>query len=409
MLPIFRSITLVFLVSLSCVANSAGTRAVPGDLALTEVVDIGTSIVAARHAGDGSNRLFIVRQSGYILIYDLDKDTLLSTPFLDIDALVLSGGERGLLGLAFDPDFATNDYFFVNYTDNSGDTVIARYKVSTGDPDIADPGSASIVLNIAQPFSNHNGGDIQFGPDGYLYIGTGDGGSGGDPGDRSQNPMNLLGKMLRIDVSTARAVQGTEVCGGGVGYSIPGDNPFDGDDGTCDEIWALGLRNPWRFSFDRLTGDLFIGDVGQGTWEEIDFQASESSGGENYGWRCYEGDHAYNTSGCGPQGDYDGPILEYSHSLGYSVTGGYRYRGSIPGLYGNYVYADYGTGRVWFANNDGGPWTATEWGVTAPGVSSFGEDESGELYLLLLGGNVYRFESELGEVAFEDGFEEIPQ
>jgi glucose/arabinose dehydrogenase len=231
--------------------------------------------IAITHAGDGSDRIFITLQGGQIMIYDGAQ--LLSKPFLDITSQVItSGGEQGLLSAAFHPNYTNNGFFFVNYTDTNSETVIARYSVSS-DPDVADPNSAFILLRIAQPFGNHNGGQLQFGLNGLLYIGMGDGGSGGDPRDNAQNLGTLLGKMLRIDVD------------GGVSYAIPLDNPFLGTPNAREEIWALGLRNPWRFSFDRLTGDLFIGDVGQSSWEEVDFQPGNSPGGENYGWRLMEG------------------------------------------------------------------------------------------------------------------------
>jgi glucose/arabinose dehydrogenase len=303
--------------------------------------------VAITHSGDGSGRLFIVLQTGQILVYDGSQ--VLPVPFLDISTLVSTGGERGLLSVAFHPNYATNGLFYVNYTDTQGDTVIAQYTVSD-DPNIADPDSAAILLTIAQPFSNHNGGQLQFGPDGYLYIGVGDGGSAGDPDDNAQNLGTLLGKMLRIDVDS------------GVPYTIPPDNPFVGDPEARDEIWAFGLRNPWRFSFDRLTGDLFIGDVGQDSWEEVNFQTATSSGGENYGWRLMEGNQCFNPPTDCNDGTLTLPILEYNHSLGCSITGGYRYRGTqIPQLEGTYVVGDFCSGRIWGANDAGsGGWSAIE-------------------------------------------------
>ena len=319
------------------------------------------------HAGDGSDRLFITLQAGRIVIYDGVQ--ILATPFLDISGLVSSGGERGLLGLAFHPNYASNGFFYVNYTDAAGDNVIARYSVS-GDPDLADPTSAFVLLTILQPFSNHNSGQLQFGPDGYLYIGVGDGGSGGDPQNKAQDLGSLLGKILRIDVD------------GGVPYAIPADNPYVGIAGALDEIWVSGLRNPWRFSFDRLTDDLFVGDVGQSSWEEVDFQPAGSAGGENYGWRLMEGKSCFNPSTNCNNGTLTLPILVYDHNVGCSVTGGYRYRGSNnPDLDGYYVYGDYCTGRIWGAKEDGmGGWTTTELTDTNFLISTFGEDESGELY-----------------------------
>jgi hypothetical protein len=299
---------------------------------------------------------------------------ILSPPFLDISSLVSSGGERGLLGVAFHPDYAHNGLFYVNYTNIAGDTVVARYSVSA-DPDLADPGSASILLTISQPFSNHNGGQLQFGPDGYLYIGVGDGGSGGDPGNRAQDLGLLLGKILRIDVDVDKNAADL--------YYIPLDNPFVGPgDGALDEIWAWGLRNPWRFSFDRLTGDLFIADVGQNSWEEVDFQPDTSTGGENYGWRLMEGNSCYNPPTSCNDGTLTLPILVYDHSAGCAVTGGYRYRGSKnPDLYGLYLYGDYCSGRIWGAQEDGlGGWSSRVLLDTNFSISSFGEDESGEIY-----------------------------
>jgi glucose/arabinose dehydrogenase len=281
-----------------------------------------------------------------------------------------------LLGVAFHPDYAANGYFYVNYTrQGDGATVIARYQRSVANPDLADLASAQILLTIAQPYSNHNGGQLRFGPDGYLYIGTGDGGSANDPQNRAQDLGTLLGKMLRIDVNT------------GAPYAVPAGNPFvnDGNPGTLGEIWAYGLRNPWRFSFDRSTGDLFIGDVGQDAWEEIDFQAAGTGAGANYGWRVMEGAHCTGLGG-GPacfDPSLTPPILEYGHDVGCSVTGGYRYRGAAsPALAGYYLYADYCSGRMWGATWSGaGPWTTVQLLQTGFSVSTFGEDEAGEIYV----------------------------
>jgi hypothetical protein len=268
----------------------------------------------------------------------------------------------------------------VNYTNTEGDTVIARYTVS-GYPNVADQNSALVLLKTTQPFQNHNGGQLQFGPDGYLYIGMGDGGSGGDPQNNAQNPGMLLGKMLRIDID------------GGVPYAIPASNPFVGNPEVLDEIWAFGLRNPWRFSFDRETGDLFIGDVGQGSWEEVNFQPATSPGGENYGWRLMEGTHCYNPSTNCNDGALTLPIIEYDHSAGCSVTGGYRYRGiRIQDLFGVYLYADYCTGLIWGATEDGnGGWMVRELLDTDFRITTFGEGETGEIYLADFGsGTIYQ-------------------
>ena len=341
--------------------------------------------VGITNAGDGSGRLFIVLQGGRFVIFDGMQ--VLSSPFLDISSLVSFGGERGLLGLAFHPDYAANGFFYVNYTNTAGETVIARYSVS-GDPNLADPASAKILLTASQPFANHNGGQLQFGPDGYLYIGLGDGGSGGDPQNNGQNLGTLLGKILRIDVDVVD--DNREF------YYIPPDNPFVGPgDGALDEIWAWGLRNPWRFSFDRSTGDMFIADVGQSSWEEVNFQPANSTGGENYGWRLMEGNNCFNPASNCNNGSLTLPILVYDHSAGCSVTGGYRYRGSKnPDLYGLYLYGDYCSGLIWGAQEDGlGGWNTTVLLDTNFLISTFGEDESGEIYfadLSATNGTIYR-------------------
>jgi glucose/arabinose dehydrogenase len=314
--------------------------------------------VAITHAGDSSNRLFITLQEGQIVIYNGTQ--VLPTPFLDINSLVSCCGEQGLLSVAFHPNYPSNGFFYVNYTNNAGDTVIARYTVSA-DPNTANPNSAVILLTIPQPFTNHNGGQLQFGSDGYLYIGTGDGGSSGDPEDNGQDVETLLGKVLRIDVDN------------GLPYAIPPDNPFVTDPAGLDEIWAFGLRNPWRLSFDRLTGDLWIADVGQSNWEEVNLQPATSAGGENYGWRLMEGKHCFNPSTNCNDEILTLPILEYSHSFGCSITGGYRYRGTqIPYHYGTYFYGDYCSGRIWGATADGnGEWISTELLDTALRISTF--------------------------------------
>jgi glucose/arabinose dehydrogenase len=262
--------------------------------------------VAITHAGDGSGRLFITQLSGQILIFD--DNQILPEPFLDIGSLVSTGGERGLFSVSFHPEYTNNGFLFVNYTDINGDTVVARYSVSA-EPNVTDSDSAFILLTVPQPFKNHNGGQLQFGPDGFLYIGMGDGGSGGDPSNNAQTLSNLLGKILRIDVD------------GGSPYSIPADNPFTGEPGASAEIWALGLRNPWRFSFDRVTGDFFVADVGQSNLEEVNYQPVDSQGGENYGWRLMEGSECFNPSVNCNNGMLTLPILEYDHSLGCSIRG----------------------------------------------------------------------------------------
>jgi glucose/arabinose dehydrogenase len=357
-------------------ASSDSTLALP----LVQIASSLVKPVGITNAADGSGRLFITLQDGRILIWDGTQ--VLPTPFLNIDPIVNSNGsEQGLLGLAFHPDYESNGFFYVNYSDNTGgDTIVARYSVSAADPNVANPASALILMEIDQPFSNHNGGQVLFGPDGYLYIGMGDGGSAGDPFNNGQNPSALLGKMLRVDVDGGG---NPPDCGGaGANYTIPADNPLvDGPGGSCDEIWHLGLRNPWRFTFDRLLGHMFIGDVGQDSWEEVDRQPVASAGGENWGWRCYEGKHPFNTQGCGPAEDYDGPILEYSHALGCSITGGYVYRGpEVPGLGpGTYTYADFCSGRIWGARLQQGKWRNRQLMDTPYNISTFGEMENGTL------------------------------
>lgn len=347
-----------------------------------QLVEIATGLLRPlylTHAGDGSGRLFIVGQYGQILI--VRDGQVLDRPFLDVSNIISrDASERGLLGLAFHPDYEQNGQFFINYTDSQGDTAIARYIVSSDNPDAAAPDSGQIILSINQPFANHNGGNIAFGPDGYLYIGTGDGGSAGDPLGNSQNPAALLGKMLRIDVN------GND---GDKAYAIPADNPYINKADFAPEVWAMGLRNPWRFSFDRETGDLYIGDVGQNQYEEVNFQPANSSGGENYGWNIMEGLHPYSDE-TAPDGLVD-PFFEYSHADGHcSVTGGTVYRGeALLDLQGVYLFGDYCSGIVWASQRDtSGDWQTHKFLETGNRISSFGEDEAGELYLLYHTGTV---------------------
>lgn len=336
------------------------------------------------HCGDG--RLFIVEQRGYIWVLD-SAGNRLATPFLNIDPRVRSAGnEQGLLGLAFPPDFAQTGVFYVNYTrEPDGATCVSRFALNPGTPNEANPDSEEILLTQAQPFNNHNGGCIKFGPDGYLYIALGDGGSGGDPQNHGQTTMSLLGKMLRIDVGSTSH---------GLPYAIPADNPFLGNPVIRHEIWSLGWRNPWRFAFDRLTGDLWVGDVGQGAREEIDFEPANTSG-RNYGWRCYEGTANHNTTGCQPASAYIAPVFEYANpSLGRSVTGGFIYRGSKHlDLYGYYLFADYVSGRWWATRQQpNGSFSTVQLGQFAANqFVSFGEDRDGELYVAaLIQGIIYR-------------------
>ncbi len=324
------------------------------------------------NAGDGSGRLFIVEQAGLIRI--LKDGAILPTPFLDLTQKVDCCDERGLLGLVFHPKFSENGFFYVDYTEKTGNqlyTVIARYKVSTSDPNQADSGSELRMLHIKQPYQNHKGGQLQFGPDGYLYIGMGDGGSQGDPDGNGQSLQTLLGKILRIDVDHNEP------------YAVPSDNPFVNGGGLV-EIWEYGLRNPWRFSFDRRNGDLYIGDVGQDSWEEIDYLPSGSPGGANFGWNYFEGSHTYR--GSPPAGmQFVMPVAEYSHDLGNNaVIGGYVYRGiSLPAWQGVYLYGDNGSGRVWgLLHLSDGSWLNSILFETGRQISSFGVDENGEIYLV---------------------------
>jgi glucose/arabinose dehydrogenase len=333
-------------------------------------------------AGDGSGRLFVVEQAGVIRI--VQDGTTLETPFLDIRSIVNRGGsEQGLLGLVFHPDYATNGQFFINYTALDEKNTIARYQVNPDDPNTADPDSETILLALEDIYANHNGGQLAFGPDGYLYIGTGDGGSAGDPHGNGQNGLALFGKMLRIDVNTTTDDKP---------YGIPADNPFVDNPDFAPEVWAYGLRNPWRFSFDALTGDLYIADVGQNEWEEINFQPADSTGGENYGWNIMEGTHSYSGEPI-PEG-LTMPFTEYSHDNGCSVTGGYVYRGStLPDLHGVYFFGDFCTGIVWTSQrNEDGVWETNRLMNTGFPISSFGTDAAGELYIINYGGSILRLE-----------------
>ena len=351
----------------------------PGSFRLqTELVTRGLDRpIHVTNAGDGSGRLFVVEKAGRIRI--VAGGVLQQTPFLDItDRVGSAGSEQGLFAVAFHPRYRENGLLFVHYTDKAGDTVIARFRAGPG-ANTADRASAQTILQVDQPYANHNGGQIAFGPDGYLYIGLGDGGGGGDPQGNGQNRGTLLGKILRIDVDSANP------------YGIPSGNPFRDVAGARPEIWALGLRNPWRFSFDRTTGDLFIADVGQNALEEVNVQPRSSRGGENYGWNVMEGNGCFRpATGCNRTGLVL-PIAEYNHDLGCSITGGFRYRGQDVGAFADaYFFADYCSGRIWGLAQAGGRWSMAELLDTQFSISSFGEDERGELYLLDAGGGLYR-------------------
>ncbi len=335
----------------------------------------------------GDNRLFIVQRTGQVMICDVTGKKY-DSPFLDIsDRIKDNGSEQGLLGLAFHPDYLTNGFIYVNYINKDGNTQISRFKASASNRNKIIAASEKFLLQISQPYSNHNGGCLRFGPDGYLYIGLGDGGSGGDPQNNAQNPSSLLGKMLRIDVDHGNP------------YAVPATNPFKNVAGYKPEIWALGLRNPWRFSFDALSGALVIADVGQSDWEEINFQPPSSKGGENYGWRCYEGTHTYNTSGCKAQSAYDLPKYEYPHSEttgDCSVTGGFVYRGqNNADMYGKYYFADYCSGIIRSLSLTNNVVTKKDlYTGDTYAYSSFGEDKNKELYLAnIVNGTIYRIAS----------------
>ncbi len=360
------------------------TQPPPGAPALQLVTNALSAPVFATSPPGDSTRLFVVEQGGLVVV--LRRDTLLPTPFLDLRGHISAGGERGLLSIAFHPLYATNRRFYVYFTNPAGDLRIVRYTASSGDPNRADSLSGDTVLAVAHPGqTNHNGGQLQFGPDGKLYAGLGDGGGTGDPGGNAQNKHALLGKLLRLDVD------------GASGYTIPADNPFATDTSARPEIWAYGLRNPWRFSFDRQTGDLYIGDVGQGAWEEVDAATATSGRGAglNFGWNVMEGMHCYNNPGCTPVGRL--PVLEYAtHVAGTcAVTGGYVYRGSrVAALAGHYLYSDYCAGFVRSFRLSGGVATDLR-DRTAQldpngSVSSFGEDARGDVYVMTLGGSLYR-------------------
>lgn len=399
----------------------AQDTALPGDLRFDSFVGGFNQPLGVRHAGDA--RLFVIQQSGQIRI--VSGGALVTTPFLNINpnqggsapALgFTTGGERGLLGLAFDPGYAGNGRFYIYYTDGSGDTVVERYVVSGGDANLADAGSGQVVLRIDQDFSNHNGGDLHFGLDGMLYIGLGDGGDGNDPCNRAQtldpaalnnsgscqvdgaftgnggdpDSRALLGKLLRIDVSTAGS--GAERCGAGgsqTGYGIPNDNPYAGADAICDEVFAAGLRNPYRFSVDRRHGDFWIGDVGQGQREEID-RLPATVGGLNFGWRCREGFIATPGITCGITPSFTDPITDHPRSDARSITGGYRYRGPIGGLNGLVFYGDFVTGRQFVLSRRTGQWLASTWRNTGGNPAGYGEGLDGHLYLADYGGTVFR-------------------
>jgi glucose/arabinose dehydrogenase len=409
-----RTYRYILLLIAICLASTGGhllpVAASPNitwpSISLAPFVSNLTSPVGLVNAGDGSGRLFVIEQGGTIRI--IKNGAVQPGSFLDIHARVSQdGGERGLLSLAFPPNYAHRGYFFVYYTRPDGNNQISRFYV-TSNPDVANPNSEEIFLTINHSaFSNHNGGTLLFGPDSYLYLGTGDGGGGGDPNGNGQNKNTLLGKLLRLDVQLggnppthlSHPVYLPFVAGRQLvtpPYAIPPTNPYVGQAGARGEVWAIGLRNPWRMSFDRLTGDLFIGDVGQNEVEEIDYQSTASLGGENYGWNILEGSQCYSpSSGCVPPPNYQAPVAEYQHGAndvnGCAVVGGYMYRGTgYPALQNIYFYSDNCSGKIWGLQKNNTTWVSNLLLDTTYNISSFGEDEAGEVYVVSLSGQILR-------------------
>lgn len=369
--------TAVVATALLLAAYQAPTHTAQAQVRLALVTDGLNKPVAIANAGE--ERLFVVQQAGLIRVVKGGK--LLTEPFLDLRDETKSSGEQGLLGLAFPPDYATSGRFYVYYTDTAGNSVLSRFTVTSGNPDRADETSEEVLLRQDQPHSNHNGGQLAFGPDGYLYLGLGDGGSGGDPDGNGQNLGALLGKLLRLDVS------------GASGYAVPADNPFASDQDAKGEIWAFGLRNPWRFSFDRANGDLYIADVGQNAYEEVNHQPATSAGGENYGWNIMEADSCFKPANDCDEAGLVLPVVSYAHgpARGRSITGGYVYRGDVVDeLVGHYLFADFVSGRVWHTSAASG-WQIEPLFETGFNISTFGEGADGELYLVDYGaGALYR-------------------
>ena len=338
------------------------------ELVLTPIVEA-SAVVEIKNAADRSNRLFLVQQAGTVLIFK--NDQLLDTPFVDLRSLIRIGQEQGLLSMAFSPNYTATGRFYVFYTDRAGSSIVARYQVSNN-TDVADAASGEILLTVAQPQANHNGGRLEFGPDGMLYIGIGDGGGGGDPGLNGQNLATRLGTVLRIDVESVNQ-----------GFVVPADNPFVGQAGVAPEIWAYGLRNPWRMSFDRQTGDLYIADVGQSAVEEINFQPGGASGGQNYGWNVFEGSNCFGSNTACATIETSFPVFEYDHEQGRcSITGGQVYRGpDYPSLLGRYIYGDFCSGEIWALQQQDGQWTNELLGTSNSTILTFGEDERGNVYV----------------------------
>lgn len=374
------------LVALPFLLSIKGFAQTPPVLIFDTIISSGlTNPVDIVNAGDGTNRLFVVERGGSVKI--VRADTIQTGNFLDIPDSVSAGGERGLLSIAFHPLYSVNRYFFVYYTNTSGDIRITRFQTDAGNPEVADEATGVVIMTIPHPtFANHNGGKLNFGPGGHLYFATGDGGSGGDPPNNAQNGLSLLGKMIRINVNNFTTPPY---------YTIPLDNPYVGSPTIREEIFALGLRNPWRWSFDRLNNDVWIADVGQNAWEEVDILPYAGSAGINYGWRCYEGTVPHNTTGCSPPAAYVSPIFVYPHNFatgGFSITGGYVYRGAeFPAMYGYYICADYVSGNVWSIKQNGlGAWIATIQAGLPGSITGFGETQNGDLYTVSLTGRLFK-------------------
>jgi glucose/arabinose dehydrogenase len=411
---------------------------IPADVTLDPIPGITglSGALGLKNAGDGSGRLFIVQQNGIVRILD-ESGTLLPDPFIDIGSrTAISASERGLLDIAFHPEFAVNGRFYLHYSAgpvrpsgvDEGDTVVAEFSI-TGDPDIANNAPDRIILTVRQDFSNHNGGQMRFGPDGYLYLGLGDGGSGNDPCDRAQTldpalivsnvscdadpSVALLGKMLRVDVDSTTPPGSNNLCAaqgdGSAEYAIPPSNPFQGQANRCGEVFLYGLRNPWRWSFDRLTADLWIGDVGQNTNEEVSFLPWPLLGGDDLGWKICEGTTERGASTTPCENLLPGsviPVLEYptGSAFGRSITGGYRYRGPVTSMQGLYIFGDAVSGNIWFAEEIEGSWSFIEFPSPVSSVRSFGQDEDGNLYVVS-GSALHRFNGNVEQLIFSDGFE----
>ena len=382
----------ILILSLFVLAFTYSTFSQPAGMRYTPVISSLQNPVEIVSPNDDTHRLFVVEKQGAIKVYNQAYEYL--ADFLRVDGIT-SSGERGLLSMAFHPSYKTNGIFFVYYTNSQGSIEVASYKVSN-DMNIANPASKKVIITILHPgAANHNGGRLSFGTDGYLYFGTGDGGGGGDPNNNAQNGTSLLGKMLRINVDIPNPP---------LNYSIPDDNPFINNPAIADEIWAFGLRNPWRWSFDRLTGDMWIADVGQGAREEINVAKAGNTKGLNYGWRCYEGTRAYNLSNCAAADQYVSPVFEYPHNQttgGYAVTGGFVYRGlEYPGFYGYYIFVDYQSRNHWVIKDSSDSWQAIKLnGLTPMSISGFGEAQDGTIYACSLSlGIVYKLEPLTGVI-----------